>query len=155
MRFTGEPLQRFMYIFPTMTGPGSRLMTNRVGADPHPVTGALPAPPRSFGQPSGSTCIFIYLFMKALQMEHIRRMEISWYIWCTLFPVSPVQEKDKLAPRFCLFPSDFIATGHNKTEPCWTHVLMGELRHKHWDCYFLTSSVCHGQCYKYHKKEGG
>lgn len=68
--------------------------------------------------------------------------------------MSPVVEKNKLLPRSCLFPSDFIAKGHNRTEPSRTHALMGELRHKG-IVIFLTSQLCHRLCYKYNNNAGG
>lgn len=63
------------------------------------------------------------------------------------FPFSSAGEKNKLAPRCCLLPSDWIATGHNTTDPSWTLELMGELGHKHWDCYIFTNCVFQRLCH--------
>lgn len=122
VKFTGEQSWRFICILPSLAGSGSGMMTNQVRTDPHPAVGALPTPPSSLGPPS--------VFVLKVEGTHTSWMETSWYFWCISFPMSPVVEKNKLLPRSCLFPSDFIAKGHNRTEPSRTHALMGELRHK-------------------------
>lgn len=71
-------------------------------------------------------------------------------------PPSPVGVgKSKPVPRSCLLPSDWIATGHNRAELSWAPELMAEFRHKHCDCYFLTSWVHPRLCHRNHGRADG
>lgn len=87
-------------------------MTNQVIADPHPAVEVLPTPPSSLGPPRGLALVCVL----KVDGTHMSWLETPVFFGASHF-TSLVGKKKKLAPFCCLCTSDFITTGHNRTEP--------------------------------------
>lgn len=98
-----------------------RRMTNQVSADPHPA---------NLGY---QEVWLVFLCVEGrwntwAAWKHTDNFGASHLVSCQW------GEKKKTCTSLLCIPFRL-----HRSEPSWTLVLMGEFRHKHWGCYFLTS----------------